>query len=70
MTLEYGIARGVGAKAFIAFNPDKTELHDVPTDVRGYDRLQYTDFNELRPRCDSRDTGTWTRASAGRPAGS
>jgi hypothetical protein len=47
VTLEYGISRGLGAKAFIAFNPDKTERKDVPTDVRGYDRLQYTDFEEL-----------------------
>ena len=47
VALEYGIARGIGAKAFIAFNPEKTELRDVPTDVRGYDRLQYTDFDEL-----------------------
>ncbi len=35
------------AKAFIAFNPEKTQRIDVPTDVRGYDRLQYTDFDEL-----------------------
>ena len=47
MTLEYGISRGLGAKAFIAFNPDKTERKDVPTGVRGYGRLQYTDFDEL-----------------------
>ena len=47
VTLEYGIARGIGAKAFIAFNPDQTNKDDVPADVRGYDRLQYRDFTEL-----------------------
>jgi hypothetical protein len=47
VTLEYGVARGMGAPAFVAFNPDRTEMTDVPTDVRGYDRLQYSDFNEL-----------------------
>ena len=47
VTLEYGVARGSGAVAFIAFNPDKTDLHDVPTDVRGYDRMQYTDLDQL-----------------------
>jgi hypothetical protein len=47
VTLEYGMARGLGAITFIAFNPDKTKIGDVPTDVRGYDRLQYTDFDEL-----------------------
>jgi hypothetical protein len=47
VSLEYGLARGLKARAFIAFNPDKTDLSDVPTDVRGYDRLQYTDLEEL-----------------------
>jgi hypothetical protein len=47
VTLEYGMARGLGALTFIAFNPDKTDIGDVPTDVRGYDRLQYADFDEL-----------------------
>jgi len=47
VTLEYGVARGLGAQAYIAFNPDKTDLGDVPTDVRGYDRLQYKSLDEL-----------------------
>lgn len=47
VTLEYGIARGIGALSFIAFNPEKTTIEDVPTDVRGFDRLQYADFDEL-----------------------
>jgi hypothetical protein len=47
VTLEYGIAIGLGSRAFIAFNPDKTDLGDVPADVRGYDRLQYRDLDDL-----------------------
>jgi len=47
VTLEYGVALGLGNPAFIAFNPDKTDLADVPSDVRGYDRLQYRDLDEL-----------------------
>ncbi len=47
VTLEYGVARGLNAKAYIAFNPDKTDLADVPSDVKGYDRLQYTSLTEL-----------------------
>jgi hypothetical protein len=47
VTLEYGMARGQGAVTFIAFNPEKTDVGDVPTDVKGYDRLQYTDFDDL-----------------------
>ncbi len=53
VTLEYGIARGIGAPSYIAFNPDKTTLSDVPSDIRGYDRLQYTDFDELSDRVAS-----------------
>jgi hypothetical protein len=47
VTLEYGVAIGLGSRAFIAFNPDKTDLGDVPADVRGYDRLQYRDLDDL-----------------------
>jgi hypothetical protein len=47
VTLEYGVAIGLGSKRFIAFNPARTDADDVPTDVRGYDRLQYSDLEEL-----------------------
>lgn len=47
VTLEYGIARGLGRQAFIAFNPTVGSSTDVPADTRGYDRVQYTTFDEL-----------------------
>jgi hypothetical protein len=47
VTLEYGVALGLGSKAFIAFNPDKTDVGDFPSDVKGYDRLQYQDLDRL-----------------------
>jgi hypothetical protein len=48
VTLEYGLATGMETSAFIAFNPARTtRVADVPTDVRGYDRLQYTTLDEL-----------------------
>ncbi len=47
VTLEYGIARGLGRQAFIAFNPTVGNSTDVPADTRGYDRVQYTTFAEL-----------------------
>lgn len=50
VTLEYGVARGLNAKAYIAFNPSKTDLNDVPSDVKGYDRLQYNSLTELSDR--------------------
>lgn len=53
VTLEYGMAIGMSRKAFIAFNPEKTDLGDVPSDVRGYDRLQYKDLSELTDSVES-----------------
>lgn len=50
VTLEYGVARGLNADAFIAFNPDKTDPDDVPSDVRGFDRLQYRTLDDLSDR--------------------
>jgi hypothetical protein len=47
VTLEYGVAVGLGSKRFIAFNPASTDVADVPSDVRGYDRLQYGSFEDL-----------------------
>jgi len=32
---------------YIGFNPDKTDLEDVPSDIKGIDRLQYRSFTEL-----------------------
>jgi hypothetical protein len=62
VTLEYGIARGIGALSYIAFNPEKTSLSDVPSDIRGYDRLQYTDLEEL-----SDSVATVVRQELGKP---
>jgi hypothetical protein len=45
VTLEYGIALGLKVDAFIIYNPAKEP--DVPTDVRGYERSDYTTLAEL-----------------------
>jgi len=47
VTLELGLALGMGEKVFIALNPKETELADVPSDLKGVDRLQYTSFSSL-----------------------
>ncbi|MCS0494344.1 hypothetical protein NVS89_04485 [Ancylobacter sp. MQZ15Z-1] len=47
VTLELGLALGLGEKAFIAFDPKKTELKEVPSDVQGIDRIQYDSFYSL-----------------------
>jgi hypothetical protein len=47
VTLELGLALGMDERAFIALNPAKTNLDDVPSDLKGVDRLQYSSFATL-----------------------
>ena len=47
VTLELGIALGMGETVYIALNPNQTKLDDVPSDLKGVDRLQYKSFSEL-----------------------
>ena len=47
VTLELGLALGMGERVFIALNPSLTELIDVPSDLKGVDRLQYSAFSSL-----------------------
>lgn len=49
VTLELGLAFGVQKEAFIAVDPSKhKKLQDVPADLGGIDRFQYSSFAELR----------------------
>jgi hypothetical protein len=47
VTLEYGLALGMGRRAFIGFNPAVTPAKNVPSDVQGWDRFQYQDLDDL-----------------------
>lgn len=47
VTLELGIALAISDNWYIAFNPDKTATEEVPSDIKGIDRLQYTSFTDL-----------------------
>jgi hypothetical protein len=53
VTLELGLAWGMNEKAFVAFDPSHTPEDEVPSDVRGYDRMQYTSLTELEQRLSS-----------------
>src|SRR4051794_14716275 len=46
VALELGLARGKEVDYYILFNPSVRE-GDVPSDLGGIDRLQYTDYTEL-----------------------
>jgi predicted nucleotide-binding protein len=41
VTLELGLALGLPEKCFIAINPEKTNVSEVPSDLRGVDRMEY-----------------------------
>jgi hypothetical protein len=48
VTLELGLAFGLGEKAYIAIDPSKTKVDEVPADLRGIDRIQYGSLAELQ----------------------
>lgn len=48
VTLELGLAYGLNEKAYIIANPTQHSVGEVPADLRGLDRLQYTSFTELQ----------------------
>jgi hypothetical protein len=50
VTLELGIALSRSGNWYIAFNPDKTPIDDVPSDIKGIDRIQYGSFTELEEK--------------------
>ena len=50
VTLELGIALAMSEDWYICFNPDKTDVKEVPSDIRGLDRIQYTSFSELEDK--------------------
>ena len=48
VTLELGLALGMSEKVFIALNPEKTEMDDLPSDLKGMDRLQYNSHSQFQ----------------------
>jgi hypothetical protein len=48
VTLELGLAFGLNERAFIAIDPAKTHIDEVPSDLRGIDRIQYSSYSELQ----------------------
>lgn len=48
VTLELGLAYGMNEKAYVISNPKQHPAGEVPSDLRGLDRMQYTSFSELQ----------------------
>jgi hypothetical protein len=53
VTLELGLAMRMRSESYIVFNPEKSELDEVPADIRGMDRIQYRSYSELQQRLAS-----------------
>ncbi|QCG86703.1 hypothetical protein [Azospirillum sp. TSH100] len=47
VTLELGFAMATSENWYIAHNPKHTPTEEVPSDIRGIDRIQYTSLTEL-----------------------
>lgn len=47
VTLELGFAMAVSDQWYIAVDPARTEVNEVPSDLRGLDRIQYSSYTEL-----------------------
>lgn len=47
VTLELGIAYALDTDWYIAINPNRTRIQEVPSDIRGIDRIQYRNYYEL-----------------------
>ncbi len=48
VTLELGLAYGLRERAYIAIDPAKTPMEEVPADLRGIDRIQYSSYSQLQ----------------------
>lgn len=47
VTLELGFAMATTSDWYICFNPEKTPQDEVPSDIKGIDRLQYKSFSDF-----------------------
>jgi hypothetical protein len=47
VTLELGFAMAVSEQWYIALDPSKTDTKEVPSDLRGLDRIEYASYEEL-----------------------
>lgn len=50
VTLELGFAMALNDQWYIALDPSKTETKEVPSDLRGLDRIEYISYTELQTK--------------------
>jgi hypothetical protein len=52
VTLELGMALGIGEPSYIVLNPTAQASSDAPADLRGFDRIDYRSLKELGERLE------------------
>lgn len=52
VSLELGLALGLGETCFISFDPSVEGLDDVPSDIRGRDRIQYSSLTHYQAQIE------------------
>jgi len=50
VTLLLGFAMASNNEWYIAFDPSKTETREVPSDLRGLDRIEYNSYSDLQTK--------------------
>jgi predicted nucleotide-binding protein len=50
VALELGMAYGRGSAYYILYNPAKNAVGEVPSNLRGIDRIQYADYADLEDK--------------------
>jgi predicted nucleotide-binding protein len=53
VTLELGFSMALNDQWYIALDPSKTEVKEVPSDLRGLDRIEYSSYAELRAKLET-----------------
>lgn len=65
VTLELGFAMALGDQWYIALDPSKTEVKEVPSDLRGLDRIEYGSYAELGEKIQTVMAQRYPRRPAG-----
>jgi hypothetical protein len=53
VTLELGMALGLRETSYILLNPTAHVSDEAPADLRGFDRIEYRTFEELRSKLEN-----------------
>ncbi len=67
VTLELGFAMAVNDNWYISYNPNHTPTNEVPSDIRGIDRIQYQSLTEYGEKLTALVAQRFPRSSRASP---